>query len=172
VNENRTTWKLFPFHPSVSLLLLTAKKPHNLSEERLIELLVPIFLETTYFAFSVIFYWMDNGTHSQTFKKFKLPNYKSTEIEISKIILVVVRNHLVLEISLYFCIPHFFKKNYSDELSHTILWCAMAYLFFDLVFYSGHYLMHRIGSMKFAHVDHHKTFTDVGFSGFGCFSHL
>ena len=80
----------------------------------------------------------------------------------------VIRNHIILGIFYYIYINLFPPMicNISNKTYIFLLKILVYYILYDIIFYSGHILMHHKYLYKIIHKQHHLTDADIGISGY------
>jgi sterol desaturase/sphingolipid hydroxylase (fatty acid hydroxylase superfamily) len=125
-----------------------------------------LFYHFNYWFFGLIFESFDKmERYKDIKKKFKI---KTTEIlPILKVLPVVFKNQFLQSLVFILILPYFIRDDYNHSLISSIFWLAIYYIIFDVVFYFGHYGMHKNKFIKnlFDHTLHHETFGTQGITG-------
>ena len=112
-----------------------------------------------YWIFGFLFELFDNGAPFSEFKN----NYKlneKTSISYNELIPNCLVNQAIQFLSMAIISILFIRSDFNKNLISTLFWIVIYYIYYDVTFYFGHYLMHNSEYIKKVsnHNLHHSTF--------------
>ena len=121
-----------------------------------------IIIEIIYWLFGSFCWLLDN--FNVRYRKVK----KNKSISELDMLPIIIRNHIILGIFTYLYIYYCPLKhiNVSNGIMVFLFKIFIYYVLFDIIFYTGHIIMHHKYFYKMIHKQHHLTYANIGISGY------
>ena len=123
-----------------------------------------IIIEIIYWFFGLFCLLLDNFN----VRYWKVAKKINKSISDFDMLLIVIRNHIILGFFTYLYLDYYppKKTNVSKGIMVFLLRVFVYYLLYDIIFYTGHIIMHHRYFYKMIHKQHHLTHANIGISGY------